>query len=63
MIGYTDPNAEPSVPAENFMATIEANVDNSSLSDADFRSFIRNSLPVVIYPRKKDERSRTGTQG
>lgn len=37
------------VPAENFMMTVEANVDNEKLSDVDFRQFIRNSLPGVIY--------------
>jgi len=37
------------VPSENFMATVAANVDNSNMSDANFREFIRNSLPIVIY--------------
>jgi hypothetical protein len=42
----------PTVPAENFMATLNANVDNEKLSDADFREFVRNTLPIVIFPRK-----------
>jgi methyl coenzyme M reductase subunit D len=37
------------VPAENFMATIAANVDNEKVSDEDFREFIRNTLPIVDY--------------
>ena len=37
------------VPASNFMATVAANVDNAKMSDANFRQFIRNSLPIVIY--------------
>jgi hypothetical protein len=28
--------------------TISANVDNEKLSDAEFRQFIRNSLPLTI---------------
>lgn len=37
------------VPAINFMATIAANVDNKKLNDKEFRQFIRNTLPIVIY--------------
>ena len=44
------------VPAEHFMGTIAANVDNKKLSDADFRQFIRNTLPIIQYPRKRKER-------
>ncbi len=36
------------VPAENFVATLAANVDNERLSDEAFRAFVRNSLPIVI---------------
>lgn len=39
------------VPAENFMATIAANVDNKRITDEQFRDFIRNSLPIVEYMR------------
>lgn len=42
------------VPAENFMATIAINVDNKNLSDKDFREFIRNTLPIVVYPENKN---------
>jgi hypothetical protein len=31
------------------MGTIAANVDNDKLSDAEFREFIRNTLPIVLY--------------
>lgn len=39
------------VPAEHFMGTIAANVDNMNLSDQAFREFIRNTLPIVQYKR------------
>ncbi len=41
----------------NFVATVNANVDNAKLSDADFREFIRNSLPIVIFPRPKAKKA------
>jgi len=37
----------------NLLATINANVDNDKLSDADFRQFIRNSIPVAIISEEK----------
>ena len=39
------------IPAENFVSTVKANVDNEKLSDAEFREFIRTTLPIV----KSDE--------
>jgi hypothetical protein len=39
------------IPADHFMGTIAANVDNDKLSDAEFRQFIRNTLTIVEYPR------------
>jgi len=42
-------NDKRTVPASNFMATIAANVDNEILNAEQFRMFIRNSLPIVIY--------------
>jgi hypothetical protein len=33
--------------ASSFCATLGANVDNADLSDADFRAFVRNTLPIV----------------
>ena len=49
------------VPAENFLATVAINVDNDRLTDAQFRQFIRNSLPIVIYQRQDEhvEENRT----
>jgi len=44
--------SNPTVPAENFMATIAANVENKKVTDAEFREFIRNTLPIVKYKRK-----------
>ena len=35
------------VPAGNFILTVEANVDNERLTDAQFREFIRNTLPII----------------
>jgi hypothetical protein len=37
------------VPASNFVGTMVANVDNEKMSDADFRQFVRNTLPIVVY--------------
>ena len=37
------------IPASNFVGTVAANVDNGKLSDAEFREFIRRTLPDVIY--------------
>lgn len=41
------------VPAENFCATLSVNVDNDKLTDANFREFVRNTLPIVEYKRPK----------
>jgi hypothetical protein len=38
------------VPAVHFMGTLLANLDNEKLSDADFRDFIRNTMPIVEKP-------------
>jgi hypothetical protein len=38
------------IPAEHFCTTLAANVDNDKLSDADFRQFVRNTLPIVNFP-------------
>jgi|SaaInlStandDraft_3_1057020.scaffolds.fasta_scaffold47520_2 hypothetical protein len=46
---------EPVVPADNFVQTIAANVDNTGATDAEFREFIRNTLPIVIYDRNENE--------
>lgn len=35
------------VPPANFVDTLNANVDNNKLSDAEFREFVRNTLPIV----------------
>lgn len=45
----TSPN--PQVPAESFLTLLCANVENDRLSDEAFRDFVRNSLPVVQFPR------------
>jgi len=37
------------VLATSFMATLEVNVDNKALSDAEFREFVRNTLPIIQY--------------
>lgn len=38
------------VPAANFVGTMLANLDNDLMSDADFRQFIRNTMPIVEKP-------------
>jgi hypothetical protein len=35
------------IPAHSFMQTIATNVDNMKLSNAEFRTFIRNTLPII----------------
>jgi len=40
-------------PAEIFLRTLAANLDNEKLSDADFRQFVRNSLPGVVFPEDR----------
>ncbi len=40
---------ERTVPASHFVGTIAVNVDKKDLSDADFRQFIRNTLPIVEF--------------
>lgn len=42
------------VPALNFIGTMLANLDNEKLSDAEFRQFIRNTVPIVEKPMIKD---------
>jgi hypothetical protein len=41
------------IPASNFCSTLNANVNNEKLTDAEFREFVRNSLPIVDFPRPK----------
>ena len=40
-------------PAEMFMRTLVANLDNDKLSDADFRQLVRNSLPEIVFPEDR----------
>ena len=37
-------------PADIFLRTLAVNLDNVFLSDADFRQFVRNSLPGAVFP-------------
>lgn len=46
---------ERTVPAKIFMQSLEVNVDNDELSDKDFRQFVRNTLPIIIFDSKKDK--------
>jgi len=43
----------PTVPSEHFCRILNVNVDNEKLTDADFRQFVRNTLPIVIFKREK----------
>ena len=40
-------------PAEIFLRTLAANLDNNKLTDAEFRQFVRNSLPGVVFPEDR----------
>lgn len=40
-------------PAEMFLRTLAANLDNDKLSDTDFRQFVRNSLPGIVFPEDR----------
>lgn len=37
------------VPAEHFLKTLEVNINNERLSDAEFREFVRTTLGIVKY--------------
>jgi hypothetical protein len=39
------------ISADNFLATVAANINNKKLSDKGFRQFIRNTLPSVEYKK------------
>jgi len=54
----SDDNANK-VPAANFVGTLAANASNESLSDAEFREFVRNTLPIVEYDRAAVNRATT----
>ena len=41
---------EGKIPADNFVGTLAANVDNPKLRDADFRQIVRNTLPIIHLP-------------
>jgi hypothetical protein len=43
------------VPAKNFLTTLAANVDNKKLTDEQFREFVRNTLPIVDFPKPTSE--------
>ena len=43
------------VSAANFVATVEANVNNEELSDLAFREFIRTTLPIVVFEGADEE--------
>lgn len=53
MCGYSEQNK---ISAENFMGTISVNVDNTKLSDKMFRELIRNTLPIVEFPREEEKK-------
>ena len=41
------------IPPRHFVETLLANVNNEKLTDAEFREFVRNSLPIVDIMEKK----------
>ncbi len=50
------------VSANNFLRIVEANSNSSTMSDADFRQFIRNTLPIVQYESLSDWKTREESQ-
>ena len=46
------PKRIETVPADSFVGTMAINVDNKEMSDAAFREFVRNTLPIVEYHSK-----------
>ncbi|MCK5020910.1 MAG: hypothetical protein KAS32_28075 [Candidatus Peribacteraceae bacterium] len=43
------------VPAEAFCETLAENIYNDKLSDEDFRRFVRNTMPIVIFKEEHKE--------
>lgn len=43
------------LPAEQFVATLAANIDNKKVTNKQFREFVRNTLPIVQYSRPEDK--------
>ena len=46
--------AKMCIPAKSFVETLAVNIDNEKLSDAEFRQFCRNTVPIVEgidYPK------------
>ena len=37
-----------------FLSTVAGNVNNKNLSDADFRSLLRRTLPIVDWPDREE---------
>jgi|SRR5271166_6316909 len=48
------PDEGTPVSAKHFVQMLDVNADNEKLSDKDFRQFVRNTLPIVEYPRLKE---------
>lgn len=59
--GSAAPSDNQPISAENFVATIAANVNNGGLDDRAFREFIRNTLPIVKFARPANMGSALGT--
>jgi len=47
------------IPAEHFALMLKVNVNNSKLSDSDFREFVRNTLPIVKQMENPNEITKT----
>jgi hypothetical protein len=43
------------VGAKNFCQFLHVNVDNKKLTDKEFRKMVRNTLPIVEYPRPEEK--------
>ncbi len=58
----TEEKPKRTVPADNFMGTISANVDNTEITDTAFRKFIRKTLPIVIFERYEEKTDKAESQ-
>jgi diguanylate cyclase (GGDEF)-like protein len=60
---------QPDIPAESFAQTLCVNVDNTRMSDADFRQMVRNTIGSVVFKRTENiqrilsDSSRLGSRG
>ena len=57
-MSYQQKDQISTISPDNFLVTVEGNVDNPNLTDADFRDLIRRTLPIVKF--KGNDRAEYG---